>query len=180
MAIGALGIELAFFGQERQYEMLKLAEATNLSGILVDNERQQLNIKMKTQEALSNLELSNTHIAEKKAIDETNFNMADIELQGKSQMNQAESNRMLEPMKQVPIPGALKVPTPYLPRPLQAPRPLSGQQGLYPMIQKPLVAPYPTKGAMPARQDSGAGVLIGGVGNALAGLAMAPGLFGNR
>jgi hypothetical protein len=167
LAIGALAIELAFFGEERQYEMLKLAEATNLAGILVDNERDQINIKMQTQERIANLELSNNNIAERQAISTTNFNLADINLQAKSQMNQAESNRMLSPLDRIAIPDALKVPEPFLPTPFAPPKPLSAQEGLYPQIMRPLDAPKPQKGVMPAKTNPGTGILIGGIANAV-------------
>jgi hypothetical protein len=121
---------------------------------------------MQTAEAIANLELQNNNIQERQAIDTTNFNLADINLQARSQMNQAQSNRMLSPLTPISIPDAMKVPEPFLPTPFAPPRPIAAQAGFYPMIQKPLNAPKPLKGTMPAKQSPGTGILLGGIANA--------------
>lgn len=168
LALGVLGIELAFFGEERQSELLKLAATTNLQGVLTDLERQQLNIRMQSEETLSNLTMETNNLQEREAIFEANNNLADTRLQAQSQMNQAESNRLLRPMDPVQILDPLQVPRSFLPRPFEAPLPLAATPANNPIIpSRPLRAPAPILGRQGFSSASAAtGILLQGITSA--------------
>lgn len=163
-AIGAMGIELAYFGERQQAELYKLAEETNLAGYLADNQRAQLSQQVSNQERLSNLELGAQNLKERQSIFQANNNIRDNSLQAQSQMNEAESSRMLDPLRPVDIPNPLAIPRAFLPRPFETPRPLAATKGLQPFIPKRgLSAPEPVLGASPNITSQSGNILAQGI-----------------
>jgi hypothetical protein len=161
LALGVLGIELAFFGEERQSELLKLAAATNLQSTLTDAEREQLNIRLQSEATLANLSLTENNLREREGIFEANNNLADTRLQAMSQMNQAESNRVLRPLDQVQILDPLQTPRSFLPQPFQAPIPLAATRANRAIIPaRPIRAPMPVLGQQGFTSASASGGLL--------------------
>jgi hypothetical protein len=88
----------------------------------------------------------------------------DNSLQAQSQMNQAESNRMLDPLRPVDIPNPLAIPKAFLPSPFQTPRPLAATPGLKPFIpQRGLPAPAPVIGSAPNITSQSGNILAQGI-----------------
>lgn len=200
-AIGSLGVELGFFGQQKQLEMMKLVSQTNLAGVLADSERQQLYDQVRVDELLTNLGLKGLNLAERRAIFEANNNidtlnsnlqglnlnerrsifetnnaLDDIQLEGRSLMNQAESARLLRPLDPVKILDPLQVPMSFLPSPMNIPKPLAARNAATrPFLPgKPLGAPAPVLGSQAFSSASAApGILIGGITNAATSFASA-------
>jgi len=190
IAIGSMGVELAFFGNERQVELMKLAEATNLAGLMADIDRQQIfnsldtsarmtNISLEgmglmanmerqrifnsldTSARMTNLTLEGLNLQEREAIFRSNNQIDDTRLQARSQMNEAKSNRELRPMGPVRLPQPLPIARTLTPQPFMQPRPLQLAPGLQPLLpSQPLAAPMPRMGSPIPRQPSGAGGIL--------------------
>jgi len=161
IAIGSMGVELAFFGNERQVELMKLAEATNLAGLMADIDRQQIYNSLDTSARMTNLALEGLNLQEREAIFRSNNQIDDIGLQARSQMNEAKSNRELRPMGPVQLPEPLPIARTLTPQPFMQPRPLQLAPGLQPLLpSQPLAAPMPRMGSPIPRQPSGAGGIL--------------------
>jgi hypothetical protein len=165
IAVGAMGVELAFFGAEQRVELMKLAEATNLAGLMADLDRQQIYNSLDTSARMTNLALEGLNLQEREAISRSNNQIDDIGLQARSQMNEARSNRELRPMGPVQLPKPLPIARSLIPQPFTAPRPLQATPGLEPFLpSKPLAAPQPRLGSPIPRLASGAtGTLISSI-----------------
>jgi hypothetical protein len=161
LVVGALGVELAFFGQEQQIELLKLAEATNLAGQLADIDREQIYSNLDTSARMTNLALEDLNLTEREAIFRSNNQIDDIGLQARSQMNEAESNRELKPLSPVNIPAPLPIPKTMIPKPFEMPKPLMLAPGVKPFLpNEPMSAPRPRMGSPVPSLSSGAGGIL--------------------
>jgi hypothetical protein len=165
IAVGAMGVELAFFGAEQRVELMKLAEATNLAGLMADLDRQQIYNSLDTSARMTNLALEGLNLQEREAISRSNNQIDDIGLQARSQMNEARSNRELRPMGPVQLPKPLPIARSLIPQPFVAPRPMQATSGLKPFLpNRPLAAPQPRLGSPIPRLASGAtGTLISSI-----------------
>jgi predicted Holliday junction resolvase-like endonuclease len=161
VAIGAMGVELGFFGSEQQTELLKLAEATGLAGQMADLDRQRIYNNLDTSARLTNLTLESLNLQERQAIFQSNNQIDDIKLQARSQMNEARSNRELRPMTPINIPDPTPIAKTLVPQPFMQPRPLQLTPGLQPFLPgKPMAAPMPRMGSAIPRMSSGAGGIL--------------------
>lgn len=165
IAIGAMGVELAFFGAERQVEMFKLAEATNLAGALADIDRNQIYNSLNTSARMTNLALEGLNLQEREAIFKSNNALQDTRLQARSQLNEARANRELKPMSPVQLPEPLPIPKSVVPKPFLQPRPMQLAPGLQPLLpQAPMTPPAPRMGAPVSFSSSGAaGQIVSGL-----------------
>lgn len=161
VAVGAMGVELAFFGAEQQVELLKLAEATNLAGQLADLDRTQIYNSLNTSARMTNLTLENLNLQEREAIFKSNNALDDTRLQAKSQLNEARANRELKPLSPVQLPEPLPIPKSVVPKPFLQPRPPQLAPGLQPLLpQAPMQGPAPRMGAPVSFSSSGAAGMI--------------------
>ena len=161
IAVGSMGVELAFFGSERQVELLKLAEATNLAGLMSDIDREQIFNNLDTSARMTNLTLEGLNLQEREAIFRSNNQIDDTRLQARSQMNEAKSNRELRPMGPVRLPEPLPIARTLTPQPFMQPRPLQLAPGLKPLLpSQPLAAPMPRMGSPIPQPSSGAGGIL--------------------
>jgi hypothetical protein len=161
IAVGSMGVELAFFGTERQVELMKLAEATNLAGLMADIDREQIFNNLDTSARMTNLTLEGLNLQEREAIFRSNNQIDDTRLQARSQMNEAKSNRELRPMGPVRLPQPLPIARTLTPQPFMQPRPLQLAPGLRPLLpNQPLAAPMPRMGSPIPQQSSGAGGIL--------------------
>ena len=161
IAVGALGVELGFFGTEQQIELVKLAEATGLAGALADIDRDQIFSNLDTSARMTNLALEDLNLKEREAIFRSNNQIEDSTLQARSQMNEALANRELRPLEPVKIPRPIAIPKTMIPKPFEMPRPLQLTPGLQPLLpQQPLSAPRPRMGSPVPSLSSGAGGIL--------------------
>jgi len=162
--LGSMGVELAYFGNEQQVELLKLAEATGLAGAMADLDRQRIYANLDTSERMTNLTLEGLNLQEREAIFKSNNTIDDIGLQAKSQLNEARSNRELRPMAPVNLPEPLPIAKSLIPEPFLMPRPLQTTPGLQPFLPaKPLTAPMPRMGAVPTFGSNAGSILAGSI-----------------
>ena len=173
--LGALGVELGFFGTEKQVEMLKLAEATGLAGQMADLDRQRIYNNLDTSARMTNLTLEGLNLQERQAIFQSNNRQDDTSLQARSQLNEAMSNRELRPMRPVDLPAPLPIAKTLIPQPFFAPRPMQATSGLQPLIpSRPLDPPQPRMGSAIPRGSSGAsGILASSIFQGAANFASA-------
>jgi hypothetical protein len=159
--IGAMGVELGFFGTEKQVEMLKLAEATGLAGQMADLDRERIYNNLDTSARMTNLTLEGLNLQERQAIFQSNNQLADTKLQAQSQLNEAKSNRELRPMQPVKLPEPLPIVKSLIPQPFFAPRPMQATPGLQPLLpSRPMAPPQPRMGSAVPRMSSGAGGIL--------------------
>lgn len=162
--LGSMGVELAYFGNEQQVELLKLAEATGLAGQMADMDRQRIYQNLDTSERLTNLTLEGLNLQEREAIFKSNNTIDDIGLQAKSQMNEAKANRELRPLAPVNLPEPLPIGKSLIPQPFLMPRPLQTTPGIQPFLPaKPLTAPMPRMGAVPTFGSNAGSILAGSI-----------------